>query len=103
MLRQQQKEELRPPKAALSQIKENGDVTLDFDREMRIVPDIDMITNGKIKSQNNEIMPIFSVDIVALSETQDRENLGFSWTIIQMTTRSLQMKVVFENARAISM
>ena len=65
------------PSPRLSFIEQTGEVEISFDQDMHVVPDVSMITDGRVKINGTEY-PIVQIQVVNGPDS-DPKNLGFSW------------------------
>ena len=69
---------------------------------MHILPELDMLTKGMVKIDNDKMRQAFEISVVA-GETSYKSNLYFDWSVQAMTKRSLNIQITFKTARFISM
>ena len=87
-------EEIPPPTAKISRIKDNGIVKIEFDQDMKVLPDLLMLEHGKFEI-DEEMHRVFDVELIP-SETSDMSNLQFDWSVIEMTQRYIQIQLYFK-------
>ena len=69
---------------------------------MSVVPDLALIETGTVTDGSGEQLPIFAPEVV-LGAYSDETMLGYSWSVLKMTKRSLDLQIAFENPMYISM
>ena len=82
-------EEPKPPVPYLAGIEQSGVVVVSFSEDMRIVPDLTMITNGTV-SVDGVRRPVFDVEIIPGVDS-DPSQLSFGWSVVEMTSRSISI------------
>lgn len=91
---------LKPPKPTLSFIKETGEVQINFNQQMQILPSLDMIKEGKMEI-DGQVYKAFDI-VVIPAEGQDQRNVAFDWVVSEMTQRGIRLKLVFKDAVYVS-
>ena len=81
-------EELLPPKPKIEFIQQTGELSIEFDQDMKVLPRIDMINSGYIEL-NGKKYPVFDIEVMA-SSLSSTANLGFEWQTITMTERKTE-------------
>lgn len=70
---------------------------------MNVIPDLILIEKGTVPDDASGIqLPIFAPEVV-LGAYTDESMLGYSWSVLQMTKRSLKLQITFENPIYVSM
>ena len=89
------------PTAKLSRIKDVGIVKIEFDQDMKVLPDLLMLKHGKFEI-DGYMHSVFDVELIP-GETSDMSNLQFDWSVTEMTQRYIQIQLLFKQARFVSM
>ena len=61
-----------------------GEVSIQFDQTMLVIPKLEMISKGKIKI-DYEILPVFEIEVIA-GDFSNPTDLDFEWDILEMNT-----------------
>ena len=61
-----------------------GEVSIQFDQTMLVIPKLEMISKGKIKI-DYEILPVFEIEVIA-GDYSNPTDLDFEWDILEMNT-----------------
>ena len=94
-----------------------GLASIQFSRDMRLVPDLSFINNGTIyldeldvaarqlivKTYSNERqrIPVLQVNVIA-GQDQNEANIKFSWNVTVQNNRTLDIQVYFATPNMIS-
>ena len=79
---------IEPPVPRLEFIEQTGEMQIQFDQDMQIVPTLEMITNGTVKI-GDKILPVLEIEVIA-SSSSNPQMLDFEWVTIGMTKRSIK-------------
>ena len=75
---------------------------MDFSEDMYVQPDLSLLKEGTATDLSGVTRPIFDVN-VRIGEDSPKEKLGYSWEVVSMTLRSLEIQLNFENPSYVSM
>ena len=81
------------PEPRLQYIDQSGEVRISFNRDMNVIPKLEMVTEGTIIVDGVEY-PVLEVEVIN-GFYSDPENLKFSWKVKEMTTRSIVLELNF--------
>ena len=88
------------PKIRYQFFSQDGVVHFTFDREMAVVPNNRMLTEGYMYIDGQK-QPVLELEVIPNTDS-DPELLGFRWTVEEFVKRSIKFKLYFENAKALS-
>lgn len=89
------------PTPKISFIESSGEFEITFDKEMRVLPSLDILMEGKVE-RNGIVYPVLEVEVIPHFDS-DLSNLRFNWEVSTMTKRYVRFKLVFETAVYVSM
>ena len=84
----------------LRDIEHTGTILISFSEDMRIIPDLRMITQGTVEVKGEQ-RPVFDVEVIP-GRDSDPEKLSFEWNIVEMTLRTVELQLFFEEALQVS-
>ena len=79
---------VEPPVPRLEFIEQTGEVQIQFDQDMQVVPNLEMITEGTVEINGKEF-PVVEINVIA-SAYSDPTKLEFEWVTAGMTKRSVK-------------
>ena len=91
---------IEPPVPRLEFIEQTGEVQIEFDQDMQVVPNLEMITEGTVHVDGKEL-PVVQIDVIA-SAYSDPDKLDFEWVTTGMTERSVKFQLQFKTAPYVS-
>ena len=91
---------LKPPQPKLKKIGPTGEVVIIFDKDMQVVPKLEIIEQGTIKIDKVDF-PVLSVEVIP-NEDQDPKKVDFDWEVTSMTEKEMRIKLFFKTGVYIS-
>ena len=67
---------------------------------MHVIPDLKLLSRGKVRV-NGQNLPVFKIEVLTINESI-KQNLDFSWEVIEMNEREIYCQLVFNKAIYVS-
>ena len=67
---------------------------------MHAIPDPKLLSQGKVRV-NGQNLPVFKIEVLTINESI-KQNLDFSWEVIEMNEREIHSQLVFNKAIYVS-
>ena len=76
------------PSASIGDISADGTFSINFSEEIEAVPNTKLITEGKVVDGLGIERPVIDIKVIP-GELSEESKMGYSWDIVEMTSRSL--------------
>ena len=78
------------PSASIGDISADGTFSINFSEEIEAVPNTKLITEGKVVDGLGIERPVIDIKVIP-GELSEESKMGYSWDIVEMTSRSLKI------------